>query len=196
MIRRPLRPLFAAALLSTVGGFLVIPSALAQSAAPGGGTNPTTRPAASKPADPRSVSSDQLLGQMLRQPPTGQPKPLQPIPEPPAGERLIGPPAVKPNAPAVPTLREGTLLVDRPGRLVKTPDGSQTQFVFEADGKAMKDPPMTILPNIQLMAMENAVSGAARDLRFRVTGTVTEYRGKNYLLLMKVLVVPDATQQF
>jgi hypothetical protein len=158
-------------------------------------TKPATQPA-TKPVDPRSVSSDQLLGQMLRPPPTGQPKPLQPVPEPPGGERLVGPPAVKPNAPSVGTLREGTLLVDRPGRLVKSADGAQAQYVFEADGKAMKDPPMTILPNIQLMAMENAVSGANRDLRFRVTGTVTEYRGKNYLLLMKVQVAPDVTQQF
>ena len=49
---------------------------------------------------------------MLRPPPTGQPKPLQPVPDPPGGERLVGPPAVKPNAPSVGTLREEPQLGD------------------------------------------------------------------------------------
>ena len=46
------------------------------------------------------------------------------------------------------------------------------------------------------MAMEDAVQGANRDLRFRATGMVTEYRGRNYILLEKVVVVPEATQQY
>jgi hypothetical protein len=41
------------------------------------------------------------------------------------------------------------------------------------------------------LALENAVSGASRDLRFRITGMVTEYHGRNYVLLEKVTVVPD-----
>ena len=48
----------------------------------------------------------------------------------------------------------------------------------------------------KLMQMENAVSGTGRDLRFKVTGQVTEYKGHNYILLEKVLVVPDVVQQF
>ena len=55
---------------------------------------------------------------------------------------------------------------------------------------------MLILPNLKLMSMESAVTSADRDLRFRVTGMVTEYRGRNYVLLEKVVVVPDAMQQF
>ena len=42
----------------------------------------------------------------------------------------------------------------------------------------------------------NAVSGASRDLKFRVSGTITEYRGRNYILLEKIVVIPDASQQF
>jgi hypothetical protein len=45
------------------------------------------------------------------------------------------------------------------------------------------------------MAMENATKAQSRDLRFRVTGMVTEYGGRNYILLEKVVVVPDAVQQ-
>ena len=103
---------------------------------------------------------------------------------------------MKPNAPAVPTLREGTLVIDRQGRLSRSPDGSNAEFIFEADGKAMRDPPMVVVPSLKLTMMENANAGSNRDLRFRVTGTVTEYRGRNHILLEKVTVVPDVTQQF
>ncbi|MDB5319809.1 MAG: hypothetical protein JWN40_1440, partial [Phycisphaerales bacterium] len=75
-------------------------------------------------------------------------------------------------------------------------DGQTAELTFEADGKALKDPPMIILPNLKLMQMENAVAGNSRDLRFKVTGVVTEYKGRNYILLERVVVVPDVAQQF
>jgi hypothetical protein len=55
---------------------------------------------------------------------------------------------------------------------------------------------MVILPNLRLMQMEESVTSSNRDLKFRVTGMVTEYRGRNYILLEKALVVPDIAQQF
>jgi hypothetical protein len=70
------------------------------------------------------------------------------------------------------------------------------EFSFEADGETLRDPPLIVLPNLKLMAMENAVQASRRDLRFRITGMVTEYRGRNYILLEKVVVVPDTVQQF
>ena len=85
---------------------------------------------------------------------------------------------------------------DRTGRLTRSPDGQLMEFTFDSDGQSLQDPPMVILPNLKLMAMENAVSGSSRDLRFRITGQVTEYKGRNYILLEKVVVVPDVTQQF
>ena len=33
-------------------------------------------------------------------------------------------------------------------------------------------------------------------VRFRVTGMVTEYKGRNYILLEKVVSVQEQTQQF
>ena len=57
-------------------------------------------------------------------------------------------------------------------------------------------PPVTVLPNLKLMAMETAVSNSSRDLRFRISGMVTEYNGKNFVLLDKAVVVPDVDQQF
>jgi hypothetical protein len=60
----------------------------------------------------------------------------------------------------------------------------------------MQDPPVVILPNLSLMKMETATAGMSRDLRFRITGEVTEYRGRNYVLLRKWTTLSDAEKQF
>jgi hypothetical protein len=104
--------------------------------------------------------------------------------------------AVAPGAPTLNVLREGTFIVKRVGRLTHSADGQQMEFTFDSDRKAMKDPPVVILPNLKLMQMENAIAGSSRDLRFRVSGVVTEYKGRNYVLLDQVVVVPDVDQQF
>ncbi len=103
--------------------------------------------------------------------------------------------AIAPGASAMTVMREGTFIVNRVGRLTRSADGQQMEFTFDADSKAMKDPPLVILPNLKLMQMENAVSGNSRDLRFRVSGMVTEYKSRNYVLLDKVVVVPDIDNQ-
>jgi hypothetical protein len=105
-------------------------------------------------------------------------------------------PGVAPGVPVTNVLREGSLIIDRTGRIVRTPDGSQVEFVFDADGQALRDAPVIVLPNLTLMKMEQAATGVNRDLRFRITGMVTEYRGRNYVLLDKAMVVPDADGRF
>jgi hypothetical protein len=103
---------------------------------------------------------------------------------------------VAPGAPTLTVLREGTPIVNRVGRLTLGGEGGASEFMFEADGQALRDPPLIVLPNLKLMIMEDAVRGATREPRFRVSGVVTEYRGRNYLLLEKVSVLSQATQQF
>ncbi|HEV8290940.1 MAG TPA: hypothetical protein VGP94_03420, partial [Tepidisphaeraceae bacterium] len=83
-------------------------------------------------------------------------------------------------------------IADRIGRLTRTPEG-QFEFTFEADGSALKDPPMIILPNVKLMVMESMVKNASRDLKFHVSGMVTEYNGRNYILLEQVVGKQDDT---
>lgn len=151
----------------------------------GPATQPATRPSA--------VPADQLLNQMLR-PNEAAARPLQPQPESNPRDITSDRGAMAPNAPSVPLLREGTFVMDRTGRLTKNGDGGQSEFVFEADGRTLRDPPMVILPNLKLQTMEDAVKSANRDLRFRVTGVVTEYRGRNAVLIEKVVVVPDSIQ--
>ena len=146
------------------------------------------------------MSADQMLGQMLRPPGGGAggggTRVLQPQNDPPAVDRTSGGGAVLPGAPQVAVMREGTFLPERVGRLTRSPDGSQAEFTFDSDGRALRDPPLVILPSLKLMAMENAVAGSSRDLKFRISGTITEYRGRNYILLEKVVVIPDPAQQF
>jgi hypothetical protein len=139
-----------------------------------------------------------MLSQMLKAPQQTGNRPLAPLPAPSVGavDRTSGPGAVAPSAPVVNLLREGTFLVDRVGRLSRNADGSQAEFSFESDGTAMQDPPVVIVPNLKLMQMEDAVANNPRDLRFRVSGSVTEYRGRNYILLEKVVVVPEILDKF
>jgi len=148
---------------------------------------------ATQPSKP--IPADQMLSQMLR-PQTEPAKPLAPTNAPPAIDKTSGAGAVAPGTPAQTVMREGSYLVDRIGRMTRSADGQQLEFAFDADGKALKDPPVVLLPNLKLMAMETAVKGSTRDLRFRITGVVTEYNGRNYVLLEKVVVVTDAGQQF
>jgi hypothetical protein len=150
---------------------------------------PTTRPS------PKTVNVDQTLTSMLR-PPSKTAKPLDPVTDPPATDVTTGGFSVAPIAPSQAVLREGTIIVDRVGRLTRGSDSTTMEFNFDSDGKTLKDPPVILVPNLKLMSMEDAVKNSNRDLRFRITGTVTEYRGRNYVLVDKVVVVPDAAQQF
>jgi hypothetical protein len=157
---------------------------------------PTPAAPATQPADAAApLSPEQMLNNMLK-PPAGAGKALAPALDPPAVDGTTGKRAVAPRVPVANVRREGTFIVDAVGRLTRNADGSQAEFTFDADGKNLKDPPIVILPNLKLMQMEGAVSGANRDLRFRVSGMVTEYRGRNYVLLEKVVVIPDIVQQF
>jgi hypothetical protein len=146
-------------------------------------TQPATQPAVTPAA--------QMLDQMLR--PSGQPsaKPLRPVTDAPAVDRSTGSAAVAPGAEAMSLQREGTFVIDRIGRITRSADGQTAEFIFESDGKAMQDPPVIILPNLKLMAIESAMKSSSRDLRFRITGMLTEYNGRNYVLLDKVLVMPE-----
>jgi hypothetical protein len=155
----------------------------------------TTQPLSGGPPTTQQLAPDQLIHNILSSgPDSGQTLPNQVGPAP--HDATSGAGAVAPGAPAVTVLREGTYVIDRTGRLTHSADGQQAEFTFDADGQALHDPPVIILPNLKLMQMESAVGGSNRDLRFRITGMVTEYRSRNYILLEKVVVVPDVTQQF
>ena len=53
---------------------------------------------------------------------------------------------------------------------------------------AAADPPVLLLPCRELEWMENASNNGKRAVKFVVSGELTEYHGRNYMLLRKVLV--------
>jgi len=175
-------------LLSCLTMLFVAP-ALAQTTQPSAGA--TSQPATTRPA---VMPAEQVLNQLLKPSPTAA-EPLQPVPNPPVLDQTTGK-AVAPAPPPVMLHREGEYIHDRTGRLTRGADGQTMEFTFDADGRGMQDPPMIILPNLQLMKMENALTSVGRDLKFRISGQVTEYKGRNYILLDKVVVPPESAQQF
>ena len=175
---------------------LLVSAALSQPGEKPNGTNSDARggePATSRPAT--QPSPDEVLGNMLKPRRTSGERELVPT-DPPAVDKKSGPGSVAPGAPTLTVLREGTPVVNRVGRLTLGADGGASEFMFESDGQALRDPPLIVLPNLKLMIMEDVARGNTREPRFRVSGTVTEYRGRNYLLLDKVYVMSPTNQQF
>ncbi len=146
-------------------------------------TRPATRPA-------EAPNPDMMLRQLLS-PARPSAKPLEPVNYPPEQDQTSKT-AVAPKTEGQNVVREGSFVIDRVARLTRTGDG-QFELTYEADGSALKDPPMIILPNLKLMIMESTVKNASKDLKFHVSGMVTEYNARNYILLEKVVVVQDET---
>ena len=160
---------------------------------------PTTAPAVapvSRPATAaKNLSADEMLGQLLRSAPgsaAARPAPVR-WDQPPVSDKTSGDGAVIPGAPGVSLIREGRYLPDRLGRLTRGPDGKTAEFTFDSDGKSLRDPPLIIMPCYKLYTMQAAVLGSSQDIHFRFSGTVSEYRGRNYVLPEKVVVVLTAT---
>jgi hypothetical protein len=135
-------------------------------------TIPTTEPTTSPTTEP-STNPTTL--------PTSQPTTI-PTTAPTTGPTTSPTAATQPAVDIVPLagIAEGSFFPEREGRLQRTKDGRKIQFVFEQDGKQMGVP---ILPNLELMRLENAVEESGWGLRFRASGWITEYLGKNYILL-------------
>lgn len=152
------------------------------------GAVPTTQPADSGLS---SSSARDMLDRMLRSKP-GSVRPLQPAPD--DGQTKMGS-VKKLESESVDLLlkHEGDLITDRVGRLESA--GTAWEFHFESDGRALNDPPMIILPNSNLAKMEAANKQSGQDLRFRVTGMVTTYQGRNYLLVEKARAVSEADEK-
>jgi hypothetical protein len=158
-----------------VSQLIAAASLLACLASPLTGQNaPATQPSTRPSTVPAAVAAEQMLDRMLQTKP-GMAQPLQPIE-----------PSVETRA----ARREGQLIRQRVGRLVRD-EAQGPVFALEADGTSLQDPPLGILAGEELEKMEEAVKKASRDLRFRITGTVTTYRGRNYILIERAEIAPD-----
>jgi cytoskeletal protein RodZ len=120
-------------------------------------------------ADPGELDPPRKLPVMFAQAPADPSAPSKP-----------GPPATAKRV----LRREGTKLFDMAGTI-----GRQgAQFVFTPDDGSG---PLTLLENLLLQRVDYLQEGQAPDAaptRWKVSGTVTEYRGTNFLLLQRVVV--------
>jgi hypothetical protein len=154
------------------------------------GAGPATQPSTQPATQAETVS--QRIDSMLKPMPSDGSL-INPT-APPAVDASSGQGALAPNTPVANLKREGTYIVDRVARLSRGADGHSFELTFESDGKAMEDPPVIVLPGLKLESMEKAAGGGSTDTRFRVTGMLTEYHGRNYILLEKVRAMGDADQ--
>jgi hypothetical protein len=117
---------------------------------------------------------------------------VMPVPMPPVDNS--GPGTVEPvgaGEPKVKSVLEGTIVTKRVVRLTKDEKTGGYMVSFDADGNQMRDPPMLVLPSKTLAAMEELSQGGTRAVRFQITGEVTEYKGKNYILIHAALALRE-----
>lgn len=160
-------------------------AAVPQDAAPAA-TPPTTRPAGGAPATAPAGQGDPATG--LTRPTQSeivreliqrtQDRPIMPA----SPVETVVP--VRPSgAPADSgLLLEGSMQIDRPGRLERLDDRARFVFVPTGGAEAVS---MELNRNQLLELMEREAAGGTTD--FVITAEVSQYRGSNYLTLRKVL---------
>ncbi len=85
--------------------------------------------------------------------------------------------------------KDGYVIVDRVGRLAFSNDGSADTFIFESVSPGFSEPPVVLQPSSLLELMEKKASQFTREIKFRISGVISRYKGTYYLLLRKVLIV-------
>jgi len=163
----------------------------------GGGTTPAASqpvaPATSGPAPRREPTAAEILKELTREENLAPRRAVLPT-DPGRVEERVTPAAdaLPANAVAPPAIRllpDGYRIVDRPGRLTR--DGDIWLFSFESRSEGPPELPLRLLPNRLLEDMETVSAGGTNSTVFVVSGEVTEYRGRNYLLMQKMLVRTD-----
>ena len=78
-------------------------------------------------------------------------------------------------------------MVDRVVRIVKCRDGDWWEAHFQSDN-TLREPPLRIHPSLMLVRAQSLsrAMGLA-DLKLRISGQITYYRGRRFLLLRKLL---------
>jgi hypothetical protein len=86
----------------------------------------------------------------------------------------------------------GAMLVNRLGTLRKDEASSWWMFHFESEKEVLYEPPIRVLPNRWLEAMETVLEKAAgRGVKFIISGEVTQYRDRRHVLIRKMIVKRD-----
>ncbi len=89
---------------------------------------------------------------------------------------------------------ERTAVVDRVVRIVYDADTQWFEARFIGDN-TLRDPPLRLLPSQKLLnALRMKYRPGKRHAKFRITGEVTFYQGRRYLLLQKIHYERDMNQ--
>ena len=142
------------------------------------------QPPASQPASqpavrsaPRNPTQARILEELLRGTEPRQAKPILPVTPGSNANSAAG----APNGNAF-LLLEGTVLIERPGRLVRVGDRAEFHFKSGSPAENAADA-MEFNKNGLLEAMEAEAAAGVEE--FIISAEVTRYRGANYLLLRK-----------
>ena len=137
-------------------------------------SQPASRPTDSSPTLRKPAQAEVLRNLLAQQ---DRPVPVRPLPSGKApAQASVGPDGQ-------PLLLEGTFLVERPGRL--THEAGRAVFVFHGDGEHTGTRSMPILESQLLETIEHEADAGYSE--FIVSGEITRYKGRNFLLLKKVL---------
>ncbi len=89
-------------------------------------------------------------------------------------------------------LPEGTILTSRRGRVVRLAAG-ELAFAVDGDGQNGIEPPMTLLPSATLQRLEDLILWRGERQTVEISGRLTSYAGKNYLM-PTIFVVPPGSE--
>ncbi len=157
-------PATLALLAGLTGGLAtLIPSTLAQSTPP-----PTPAPASSPQP---TVTVPRIIVTPMNTPTL---EPVRPNVPPPASQDL----SLSNNPPL---LREGAFISGARAQLVKGKSG-RWYAIFDPDSSGRAIPPMVVMENSNLAAMERVAAREATGTRVRMSGRVTVYRDRNFIL--------------
>ncbi len=142
-------------------------------------TQPASRPAESPSSLRKPAQANILKGLLGRH---ERPRPILPQSAHDA-EDGVDPVAGAIDPEGHPLLLEGTFLIERPGRLVY--EDGRANFALQVDGGDQGVRTLELCPNQLLEAMEREAKSGFTE--FIVSAEITRYRGRNYLLLRKIL---------
>ncbi len=81
-------------------------------------------------------------------------------------------------------LAQDTILADRTGFITTLNDG-RSIFTFDALGRNTQRRSLELLPCRGLEIAQNKLAGSGEKLRFKVAGVLTQYKGRQFLLLQR-----------
>jgi hypothetical protein len=151
---------------------------------------PRDEEAAAPPPPPVAVAADAPVDDMLallaRQQPEQRIMPAKEV----VVDEVRAPVGLASGVKASSLSAEGTTIVRRSGRLVKTGEG--WSFLPESDHPDRVEPPLKVLPCLSVEWMVRETEQDPTGRVYLVTGELTLFMGENYLLPKSVLRRSDA----